>query len=364
MIATPPRARAFTTLELVLALAVASIVMLGAVATLTGVQRADERLTIRADEQAGVGRAQIIIRRALASLAMSISRGNVDDGNAAVREDFRFGLIPRVALDADPLVPGAQRLMLAVHRPPADESLAAALYTSSETLDRFAAVTALGANIQPEYNVGAFVLRPERRDDLAIFGADTPEITYTLWWVPDLDAAAIHPPAIPLATESTGSSDDPSNDSNDNQTPDTPTPVGAETESGTEAESPAPFTTEAGLQRTRLALREPATAGGVPICRGLISCRWRFYHRRAFKERMLIARADDLPAFIELELETATGVYANWLFEVDYVAVGDDALPTPDTQPSDENETDGEANDDDADAAEPFGGADTEGGPV
>ncbi|MEO0482533.1 MAG: hypothetical protein AAF138_02835 [Planctomycetota bacterium] len=343
--------RAFTVLELVLAVAVASMVALAAFSVLTGLQNADARLEVRTAEQAGLGRTQIAVRRALLSLALSPEASRTDETEGPNATDLRRGLVPRVALEADPLVPGAQRLVLAVHRAPVDDDLAAAMYTPSETLDELAEIHAFGASPLPEFEVGAFVLRPDDRaeeGDLEAFGEDAPAVTYTLWWVPGLDAADLYPPAIePEPRRTSGESTAPVDGDTDG---DGRADQGAAAEQATR-EADAAERARARAQDNRppasfRKLRTPAAAGATPLCRGITACRWRFYHRRVMKDTMLFTRNEDMPAFAELTIETATGLYASWMFELDYALVEDSALEFIAEPAEDGDNTDGGDDDD------------------
>ncbi len=59
----------------------------------------------------------------------------------------------------------------------------------------------------------------------------------------------------------------------------------------------------------------------VPIAQGLASCHWRVFQKSEFKDEFAAVWWQDLPAYLEMELETVAGVKASWLFEVEWVNI-------------------------------------------
>lgn len=57
----------------------------------------------------------------------------------------------------------------------------------------------------------------------------------------------------------------------------------------------------------------------VPLAQGLASCHWRVFQKNQFKDDFAAVWWQDLPAYLEMELETVAGVKASWLFEVEWV---------------------------------------------
>ncbi|MCB9844978.1 MAG: prepilin-type N-terminal cleavage/methylation domain-containing protein [Phycisphaeraceae bacterium] len=92
----------------------------------------------------------------------------------------------------------------------------------------------------------------------------------------------------------------------------------------------------------------------VRLASGIVWCQW-----QAFRDRERVGELDatwsnELPAYMELEVETVSGLYANWLFEMGW-SVGPETIEAPDA----DDDEDGGA-ESGIDAAGP-GGAD-EGG--
>jgi hypothetical protein len=54
----------------------------------------------------------------------------------------------------------------------------------------------------------------------------------------------------------------------------------------------------------------------VQLISGLTKCRWTAFDNRERKSEIASTWATDLPAYVELEIETAAGPSANWMFEV------------------------------------------------
>lgn len=57
----------------------------------------------------------------------------------------------------------------------------------------------------------------------------------------------------------------------------------------------------------------------VVIARGLAFVRWQVFHNMERRGEMLATWAQELPAYITMEVQTIDGLYANWMFEVDWV---------------------------------------------
>ncbi|MCC6677955.1 MAG: hypothetical protein IT436_12495 [Phycisphaerales bacterium] len=56
----------------------------------------------------------------------------------------------------------------------------------------------------------------------------------------------------------------------------------------------------------------------IVVARGLEAVRWKAFHERERKDLFAATWANDLPAYVEMEVRTTSGQYANWMFEVDW----------------------------------------------
>jgi hypothetical protein len=73
---------------------------------------------------------------------------------------------------------------------------------------------------------------------------------------------------------------------------------------------------------------------------GLTSFRWSVFRQGDKSGEISVTTEEDLPAWIELELRTASGFYANWLFELSWLS-GDEATMEEMTETVDEDDGDG-----------------------
>jgi hypothetical protein len=75
-----------------------------------------------------------------------------------------------------------------------------------------------------------------------------------------------------------------------------------------------------------------AAAEAYPIIRGIRTCRILAFDN-AFRKPVYAARtATDLPAFVEVEIECWSGLYANWMFEVGWLNGPDPTIAEPDAE--------------------------------
>ncbi len=288
------RRGAFTLLEVLLASALASMVVLTAVGVMAGMQRAHGRAMDRMDQAQQMSTAREVIRRAVSSLAMTGATNSTPAGTAAgapsggLPNDFTRGRAPRFAVVDDPRFDGkTQRVELVVHTPPIDRELAALLRRDgrpSTLLAMTPPIFALevGAEVGAEEDGerdagaaggdrssaggrvvrGAFEIRPERTEE---------GTRLDLWWVPS---------ALGVVDQAWGPS-------------------------------------------------APIDAGGAaPILEGVTRCVWQVYHRRVMLDEFAAAWPDDLPAYVRVEIETDTGLFARWTFEVDYIVTTSDRQGT------------------------------------
>lgn len=59
----------------------------------------------------------------------------------------------------------------------------------------------------------------------------------------------------------------------------------------------------------------------VPLIRGLEMCHWSVYRGRKLMPDYAATYSGELPAYVQLEIRTTSGVYANWMFEVGWATV-------------------------------------------
>ena len=93
---------------------------------------------------------------------------------------------------------------------------------------------------------------------------------------------------------------------------------------------------------------------------GLSVFQWKVFRDRERVDEFHVARWHNLPAYVEVEIETIDGVYATWLFEVDSIIARPDDLIVP-TQSNSEDEDevgDDESADDDVTSFDNAGGSD------
>lgn len=79
-----------------------------------------------------------------------------------------------------------------------------------------------------------------------------------------------------------------------------------------------------------------SAAEGYPVIRGVKRCRFLAFDN-GYRRPVYAARtAPDLPAYLEVEIETYSGLYASWMFEVGWVNGPDPTITQPDPDQPDE----------------------------
>ncbi len=70
---------------------------------------------------------------------------------------------------------------------------------------------------------------------------------------------------------------------------------------------------------------------GTPslIASDLTYLRWQFYDDRVRKTELSTAYVNGLPAYVEMEVQTASGLWENWMFEVDFVMSSEESGDAP-----------------------------------
>lgn len=65
------------------------------------------------------------------------------------------------------------------------------------------------------------------------------------------------------------------------------------------------------------------------IASDLTYLRWQFYDDRVRKTEFSTAYVNSLPAYVEMEVQTASGLWENWMFEVDFVMSSEESGDAP-----------------------------------
>lgn len=82
----------------------------------------------------------------------------------------------------------------------------------------------------------------------------------------------------------------------------------------------------------------PSIEGGAyPLLSGITFCRWKFFHDGVRDDVFGATFSSDLPAYVELELETRLGAYVNWMFEVSWISDLEPSDPAFDDQSGEED---------------------------
>ncbi len=253
---------AFTMLELVLAMAMASMVGVGAFGVLNMMNRGDATLETRSVQVRELATLHGLLQTAMGSLVMSDAErpGNTIGGESVEQDpesvmafdglDDEQPVRPRMILQSDPsalaMIPGAS------HTPQSFEVVlrnGVALFNEPEGLSQ-SELAALQRG--REAIRGVFELRPEGE-------------AWALWWRP--------------VDEHGG-------------------PIRADYESN----------------REQSALR---------LCGGLNGFRWEAFYRGHRLPTYKATWSNDLPAYLEIEVSTTSGLYANWMFEVGWTTAAE-----------------------------------------
>lgn len=236
--------RAFTMLELLLAMALASLVSLGVFGVLSMVSRADSTLESRSLRVRELATLHALLQEGFDSLVMS-SDERPNDGVGALNEgevledEPEDDIRPRIILAFDPS--DLAQIPIARNTPQTLE------ITLRRGIAGFDAPDDLPFNpsLRRDAVRGVLELRPEQ-------GA------WALWWRPVNELGE-------------------------------------------------PFHVDYESRREASALR---------LAGGLSACRWVIFYRNQRLSEFEATWSGDLPAYIELELSTTSGQYANWIFEL------------------------------------------------
>lgn len=155
--------------------------------------------------------------------------------------------------------------------------------STSDTSRRIAALLGKSDAAKQGALRGCFEIRPMLTADAARARAEGKPVLYELWWRPMPAAVETNRKAVNTATTTT--STDP---------------------------TPEPEVTAANLDpRQRYAWGEP-----VLLADNLVKCNWKLYSEGQRRAAHNAVWEKELPAYVEFEVQTRTGLYANWMFEI------------------------------------------------
>jgi uncharacterized membrane protein YgcG len=299
--------RAFTVLEISLAVLIGAVVVVAALSMFMAVERTDRVLTVRAEQGTDLARARLVMQRSFMSLLMSGTRpirraGTNRDADAPFQPERE--LTPRLILDADPRLEGLhmtrrdhegfygiQRLEVVLTDSPVPDRTRDVWVWALEAAPVSSHDAATTSDVEAEEAQspfravrGAFEFWPQgtrgeqgRFEDLLRSLGDNPEtpLLWELWWIPLPPRGEFiddPPPAVPV-------------------------------------------------------LAEPYL-----IASNIRYARWTMYDDREKKVRHVAALRQNIPAYIEFEVETGAGLSAEFMFEVD-AAQGPEAPLRSQTEP-------------------------------
>ncbi|MCA9287697.1 MAG: prepilin-type N-terminal cleavage/methylation domain-containing protein, partial [Phycisphaerales bacterium] len=284
----PRTCRAFTLVEVVLALALGTLVVLGASSVIGMLNRGDTTLRDRFDQTHALAKGQIVFRRIFSTIVMSNedkpasyivqnARAATEEMRTRAAQEAAAGLeLPPVRFqvqpdtrwdnyargmttgDGTPFTP--QRIEIVVSQPPLVASLQA-----REVLENRDSGNIIRASLE---------VRPSR--------TRAGDFCWAVWWVPLI-----------------------------------------ETELGW-----VPQTDDTGIVL------------GDKVMDGLRSIRWTVFDDRTRKQEYAAIWYEDLPAYVEVELTTTSGLYANWMFDISWF-IGPDSPASTLPPEEEENSTGG-----------------------
>ncbi len=314
--------RGFTLIETILAATLGSMVLLATVGVFMFAATSERSFASRFDHASDMARLQVTLRRAMQTLVM---KENSTTAQSTEGQDETAPVDrPRILLGPDDVAAtyiqdgrsrpqgaaSVQRLELVLSTPPLPNALLgpAAGWASPGSLD---ALDFSLADLEGENTGGVrgvFELRPDGQRErlMRSVGLDRPnwpipttndEVTgWTLWWRPMTLEEIDH--------------------------------------------------LEAGgawlIDEVQTDLGQMRLAAAAPLLRGLTECRWLFFDDREKLEAYQGLEMNDLPAYVELEIRTKSGLYANWMLEMGWTVGAD---PNADEDEEDTSGADGDAND-------------------
>jgi len=312
-----PAPRAFTLVELTLAIVVGSLVLLGVSGVFAATRNMDRIFGSQYNTSTQLHITQLTIRKALLSLQISQDQRIIP----GVEEDPAEGEFDgpasrsRIILQPDPIYQSLQsaqsmprnwtpqRFEVVLSSPPIALNMATKAASWARITDRdedsldFSSTDASGGIIRSVFELrpdgsreqimrGVGIMDPDpKADEQSRFANSTPNSTptptgWTLWWRPVLNTESnfLRDGGIPLRDSA-----------------------------GTEDEI-----------RFRL-------AGAIPLIKDIQLCSWTIYKSDVKVDEYEALSMSELPAYAEFEILLNNGQYASWMFEVDWT-VGDDPL--------------------------------------
>lgn len=287
--------RGFTLLETLLAASLGALLVLMVVGLFGFMDRAEARQVQKLEQIDSLARIHTIMQRTFSALVVSDQMGSQTP--AALPDDATGGGGRRPPQEARLLIEKdestslsaaqrrfkaggvVQRLEVVLDREPVPRRFAQGLsgsLSSSVQANQDDAEQMIGGQVR-----GVFELRPDRatrRMDgtkVDVLTNTSGEEGWTLWW----------------------------------------RPIGIVDESGV---------TEAGVDPYAVDPTEDPAA--VPIAAGLKSCNWKAFVKRERQAEVRVVSYVDLPAYMEMEVQTVSGFYANWMFEVQWSIAQENAL--------------------------------------
>ncbi len=318
-----PFRRGFTLIETMLAAALGSLVLVAILGITALVDRAESSSASRLERTAELERAQTVIRRALGSLAMAGGSAPVQqnrsnqaaDGSASqdTTAGMTFTPTPRLVLasmETDPMAAaamgdeissvggGAQRLQFALTMLPLPEQAflapSATSSTRSSSNGSDGGVTETVIEPQDEASTEG---TPEEAAAVAEDDSTSSELVPIFWGTLELT-----PPDV--------FSTNPEKEGWTLWWRQIPEPANASAAMFGIAASPVTQIADPRM--------DPAA---VALVRGVSSCKWSVYRGRELMPAYAATYSGDLPAYMQLELRTTAGVYANWMFELGWATV-------------------------------------------
>lgn len=304
MTRTPTRhIRAFTLVELTLAIVVGALVLLGVAGVFSATRNMDRIFGRKYNNTTQLHITQMTIRRTLLTLqvkedqrASASDSEGVDSSDTQPLEDRS-----RIILEQDPAYANIggqwqpQRFEIVVSTPPIALNMATKAAAWARINDRdedsldFSSEDASGGVLRSVYELrpngarervmrGVGIMDPDpKADELSDLNESVPT-GWTLWWRPILltESQFLRNGGTPLS-DSAGTSDE---------------------------------------IRYRL-------AGAIPLAKNIDVCSWTIYKGDTKVSDYQALTMSDLPAYAEFELLLTDGQYANWMFEIDWMLGGD-----------------------------------------
>jgi len=295
-------ARAFTLIELSVASLIGAIIVLATVMLLASISRNQRLVDARYQQASDLASTHAALERIFGSLVMTDqprpprrppsrtpSRTGADpDEPAPIPPRFIIEPDPRLGVGGSARSITPQRVIVTID----PQAVPRTIYSTDQSTNAFEILASRDAFPPvPAYTSGAvrgvLELRPDepRRADARQSSPNADEHAYTLWW------RSLEPGQHP---------DDP--------------PL--------EGVAPGAEGLSRALERR----------GAVPLLPGLVRCRWEVYQRRERKQDYTGTWMTDLPAYVMIEVQTAAGQYANWLFDVAWTEGPERGLPGSDDQ--------------------------------